>query len=91
MSRSIVSVLLGLTEVPQSLVGLFAATVSVVVTAALCYLLERIKSLLPPTVALYPDFDTAEDHLLSAAEVYSQLDDVTVLELERLALLIRLA
>lgn len=53
--------------------------------------LEGIEGLLPSAVALDPDLYTAEDHLFSAAEVYSELDDIAILDLERLALLIGLA
>lgn len=53
--------------------------------------LEGVESLLPATIALYPDLDAPEDHLFSTTEVYSKLDDVSIFDLEWLALLIRLA
>lgn len=71
MHRSIISFFLGLAEVSQSLVGLFAGIVSVAIIETLQNLLERIESLLPSAIALDPDLDTAEDHLLSATEIYS--------------------
>lgn len=89
MRRSIIAFFLGLAQVPQSLMGLFAGNVSNLwVPTVVSHSLEGIQSLLPPAIAFDPDLDTPENHLLPAAEIYSQLDDVAVLELEWLALLI---
>ena len=90
--RSIVTVFLRLAHVAQSLMGLLAANDQYGWRQkAICNSLEGIESLLPPTVALDPNLDTPEDHLLSAAEVYSELDDVAILDLEGLAFRVGLA
>jgi hypothetical protein len=48
------------------------------------YSLEIVRPLLPGPVALNPNFDTSEYHLLSATKVNAQLHDVPVLDREEL-------
>lgn len=62
-----------------------------VAQSLMCLFIEGIKALLPPAIALDPDLDTSEDHLLAAAEVDAQLDDVAVFYSERLGLDVGLA
>lgn len=42
--------------------------------------LELVQTLLPTSVAFNPDLDTAEDCLLAALEVYSKLDNISVVD-----------
>jgi hypothetical protein len=39
---------------------------------------EVVQTLLPATVAFDADLDTSEDHLLATFEVYSKLDNISV-------------
>jgi hypothetical protein len=75
MRRGAIAVLFGLGQGSQSLVGLFV---------------ERVQTLLPPTVTLNSNLNTPKDHLFAAAKINAQLDDVSIFELERLRLDIRL-
>ena len=54
-------------------------------------LLECVEALLPTPIAFDPNLDAPEDHFFPTTEIDSQLNDVAVLELERLALLVWLA
>lgn len=65
-----------LCEITQTLVGLFV---------------EVIQALLPAAIAFDTDLDAAEDHLLAAAKIDAQLDDVAVLDTEGLGLDVGLA
>lgn len=51
------------------------------------YSLKRVWLILPSAVELQPHLDAAENHLLSSFKVDAQLDNVTVVDGERLALL----
>jgi hypothetical protein len=53
--------------------------------------LEIVQRLLPASIALYPDLDAAENHLLAATEIYAQLHDITVIHRIRLGLYTRRA
>lgn len=54
-------------------------------------LLELVQRLLPATIALDTDLDTAEDHLLSTAEVDAELNDIAILNAKWFRLDVRLA
>ena len=43
-------------------------------------LVELVQPALPATVCLYPDLDAAEDHLLAALKVDTQLNGVTIID-----------
>ena len=43
-------------------------------------LLEIVQSLLPPSVAFYPNFDATKYHLFTAAEIYSELNDIAIVD-----------
>jgi hypothetical protein len=63
----------------------FTATVSIV-TQRGKHSLERIRALLPTSITLDPYFDASKDHLLASSKVYSELDNVAVVDGPRLAL-----
>lgn len=70
---------------------LFATQISDARSMLCANLLELVQRLLPAAVALDTNLDAAKDHLLSTAEVYSELDDITIFYAERLRLDVGLA
>lgn len=71
--------------------GLFAGDGQRCITNQDMDLLECIQPLLPTSITLDSNLDTSKNHLLSATEINSELNDVTVLYPERLRLDVRLA
>jgi len=54
-------------------------------------ILEIVQTLLPATIAFYANFHTTKDHFLTTTKIDAQLNDISILDLERFRLNIRLA